>query len=82
MVAPEARGKGLAKILCEHSQETALELGYTTMQFNSVVSTNTIVVRIWQGLGYSIIGTIPDAYKHKQLGFVGSYIMFKQFRSD
>ncbi len=80
MVAPQARGKGLAKVLCEHSQKIALELGYTAMQFNSVVSSNQIAIRIWQSLGYAIIGTIPDAYKHKQLGLVDSYIMYKRLK--
>ncbi|GAK82694.1 histone acetyltransferase HPA2 and related acetyltransferases [Vibrio ponticus] len=77
MVASEARGKGIAKLLCEHSQQTALELGYLAMQFNSVVSTNTVAVNLWQKLGFSIIGTIPKAYRHKRLGLIDSYIMYK-----
>ncbi len=77
MVSPRSRGKGIARKLCEHSQEIAIELGYTAMQFNSVVSTNEIAVKLWQKLGYCIIGTIPKAYQHKRLGLVDSFIMHK-----
>ena len=78
MVNPESRGQGIARKLCLHSQEIALELGYTAMQFNSVVSTNKIAIQLWQKLGYKIIGTIPKAYNHKKLGLVDSFIMHKQ----
>ncbi len=56
-------------------------LGYTAMQFNSVVSTNEIAIRLWKKLGYKIIGTIPNAYKHKKLGLVDSFIMYKQLKT-
>lgn len=77
MVSPEARGKGIARKMCEHSQQLAKELGFEAMQFNSVVSTNEVAVKLWQDLGFSIIGTIPKAYKHAKLGLVDSYIMYK-----
>ncbi|GAA0363477.1 N-acetyltransferase [Bowmanella denitrificans] len=77
MVAPEARGKGVARKMCEHSQQIALELGYKAMQFNSVVSTNKVAINLWQTLGFEIIGTIPRAYEHGQLGYVDSYVMYK-----
>ncbi|AOT09102.1 GNAT family N-acetyltransferase [Pseudoalteromonas luteoviolacea] len=77
MVSPKARGKGLARKLCEHSQVQALALGFKAMQFNSVVSSNEIAVSLWKKLGYEIIGTIPHAYRHPHLGFVDSYIMYK-----
>ncbi|CAD5282522.1 Acetyltransferase [Alteromonas sp. 38] len=80
MVSPEARGKGIARLMCEHSQKKAIELGFDAMQYNSVVSTNNVAVRLWEKLGYSIIGTIPKAYKHGQLGLVDSYIMYKWLR--
>jgi len=78
MVSPNSRGKGIARKLCLHSQQIAIELGFTAMQFNSVVSSNEIAINLWKKLGFSIIGTIPKAYKHKRLGFVDSFIMYKQ----
>lgn len=78
MVSANSRGKGVARKLCLHSQEKALELGYRAMQFNSVVSSNDVAVNLWKKLGYAIIGTIPKAYNHKTLGMIDSYIMHKQ----
>ncbi|MBQ4835944.1 GNAT family N-acetyltransferase [Pseudoalteromonas luteoviolacea] len=77
MVSPQARGKGVARKLCEHSQQQALFLGFRAMQFNSVVSSNQIAVALWEKLGYEIIGTIPKAYRHPHLGLIDSYIMYK-----
>ncbi|SJN55339.1 GNAT family N-acetyltransferase [Vibrio ruber] len=80
MVSSAARGKGIARQMCEHSQQKALELGFDAMQFNNVVSTNDVAVRLWQKLGFTIIGTIPKAYQHARLGLVDSYIMYKWLR--
>jgi ribosomal protein S18 acetylase RimI-like enzyme len=80
MVSPESRKKGIARKLCLHSQEIAIALGFTAMQFNSVVSTNVIAINLWKKLGYEVIGTIPKAYQHKLLGLVDSLIMHKQLR--
>ena len=77
MVSEKARGKGVARKMCLHSQVIAKELGFKAMQFNSVVSTNEIAIKLWQRLGFKIIGTIPEAYKHKELGLVDSYVMHK-----
>lgn len=77
MVCQDARGKGVARKMCEHSQDIARLLGYKAMQFNSVISTNKIAIELWKKLGFNIIGTIPNAYKHKRLGYVDSFIMHK-----
>ncbi|SEQ07945.1 Ribosomal protein S18 acetylase RimI [Amphritea atlantica] len=81
MVADEARGKGIARKMCEHSQQQARLLNFDAMQFNSVVSTNEVAVQLWQKLGFNIIGTIPKGYKHGKLGYVDSYVMHKQLRT-
>lgn len=78
MVHPAAQGKGIGKLLCRHSIETARQLGYKAMQFNIVISTNTVAVALWQKFGFSIIGTIPNGFKHLKLGFVDAYIMYKE----
>ena len=70
-------GQGLATLMCEHSQAEALRRGYRAMQFNLVVSTNTGAVRLWQQLGFAIVGTLPGAFKHQQLGYVDAHVMFK-----
>ncbi|GMQ46600.1 GNAT family N-acetyltransferase [Vibrio sp. 10N] len=77
MVSERARGKGIACLMCEYSQQIAIELGFEAMQFNSVVSTNTTAVALWQSLGFDIVGTIPRAYNHSRLGYVDSFVMYK-----
>lgn len=77
MVDQRARGRGVASIMCEHSQKIAKQLGYKAMQFNKVVSTNKPAVCLWQKLGFDIVGTLPKAFLHKDLGYVDAYIMYK-----
>lgn len=77
MVAPAARGKGVARAMCEHSQQQAKELGFLAMQYNAVVATNEVAVALWQKLGFSIVGTVPNAFRHARLGFVDTYVMYK-----
>ncbi|HZF85160.1 MAG TPA: GNAT family N-acetyltransferase, partial [Burkholderiaceae bacterium] len=42
-----------------------------------VVSTNAGAVRLWQRLGFSIVGTLPGAFRHPTRGYVDAYVMFK-----
>lgn len=77
MVTPAARGKGVARAMCEHSQQQAKALGFLAMQFNAVVATNNIAVALWQKLGFNIVGTVPNAFRHARLGLVKTYVMYK-----
>ncbi len=77
IVDSKARGKGGASQMCEHSQREAINLGFRAMQFNMVVSTNKGAVRLWKKHGYDVIGTLPQAFHHPQLGFVDALIMYK-----
>lgn len=76
MVHPKAQGKGIGKLLCEHSLMEARKFGFMAMQFNLVVSTNKVAVKLWQKFGFTIIGTIPDGFNHLTLGYVDAYIMY------
>ncbi|RUR34264.1 GNAT family N-acetyltransferase [Vreelandella nanhaiensis] len=77
MVTAAARGKGVARAMCEHSQQVAQTLGFKAMQFNAVVSTNEVAVALWQRLGFNIVGTVPHAYRHATLGPVDTHVMHK-----
>ncbi len=77
MVAASARGRGIATAMCEHSQQWALENGFRAMQFNFVVASNTGAVRLWQQLGFAIVGTLPGAFDHPVDGFTDAHVMFK-----
>jgi L-amino acid N-acyltransferase YncA len=78
MVNPNFRGKGIGKLLCEHSLQIAKENNFKAMQFNIVVSTNENAVKLWHKFGFKIIGTTPNGFRHKKFGFVDTYIMYKE----
>jgi L-amino acid N-acyltransferase YncA len=77
MVNPSYQGRGVGKLLCEHSIHFAKNKGFLAIQFNIVVSTNESAVKLWQKFGFDIIGTTPKAFRHNTLGFVDTYIMYK-----
>lgn len=77
MVSPRARGFGVGRAMGEHSLSEARRLGFRAMQFNFVVSTNESAVNLWQQLGFKIVGTLPDAFRHSEKGFVDAYVMFR-----
>ncbi len=82
MVNSKYRGKGTGKILCEHSIKFAKDKGYLGIQFNIVVSTNTNAVELWKKYGFKITGITPKGFRHKNLGLVDTYIMFKDLQED
>ena len=47
------------------------------MQFNAVVETNTAAVKLWQDLGFTIIGTVPEAFDSPAHGRVGLHVMHR-----
>ena len=78
MVAPDARGRGVGRALGEYAVSWAREQGYAAMQFNAVVESNVAAVRLWQALGFEIIGTVPEAFEHRDLGRIGLHIMYRR----
>ena len=68
MVATSASGRGVGRALAEHAIEWARQSNFSAMQFNFVVSTNTRAIALWKNLGFSIVGTIPQAFQHQGLG--------------
>lgn len=77
MVSYQARGRSMATSMCEHSQKIALELGYKTMQFNFVASSNEGEVRLWDKLGFETVGRLPKAFNHPEKGFVDALVTYK-----
>lgn len=77
MVAPEARRMGVGKAMCEHSLVQAKALGYRAMQFNFVVATNYGAVKLWEAMGFAIVGTVPEAFRHAEHGYTDAHIMYR-----
>ena len=78
MTAPTATGRGVASEMCAHSLERARERNFRAMQFNFVVSVNDRAVRLWQKHGFAIIGQLPKAFLHPNLGYIDAYVMYRE----
>jgi ribosomal protein S18 acetylase RimI-like enzyme len=63
--------------MCQHSLEYAKTRGFRAMQFNFVVSSNERAVRLWQSMGFEIVGRLPGAFVHPALGTVDALVMYR-----
>ena len=77
VVAEHCRRQGIGSRLCQHSLQAARRLGFRAMQFNLVVSTNTVGIHCWQRNGFQVVGTLPGAFRHRQLGYVDALVMIQ-----
>lgn len=75
MVASAARGRGVGRALGEYVVDWHRREGYRAIQFNAVVSTNTAAVRLWQSLGFEIVGTVPAAFRRPSGEYADLHVM-------
>jgi GNAT superfamily N-acetyltransferase len=78
MVDPAHAGRGVGRALGEHVVEWARTAGFRAMQFNAVVETNRGAVHLWQSLGFTVIGTVPEAFDDAEHGLVGLHVMHRR----
>jgi L-amino acid N-acyltransferase YncA len=76
MVNPTQQGRGVGRTLGSYVIDWARAAGFHSMQFNAVVETNVGAVKLWKELGFTIIGTVPDAFDHPTKGLVGLHVMY------
>jgi ribosomal protein S18 acetylase RimI-like enzyme len=77
VVAPDAFGRGVAQAMCAHSLGEAKSRGFSAIQFNFVIASNERAVRLWQRMGFAIVGRLPGAFQHPRLGLVDAYVMLR-----
>ena len=77
VTAIPATGRGIARAMCAHSIAHARSRGFRAMQYNIVVSTNERAVRLWQAMGFAIVGRLPGAFAHPTHGDVDAFVMFQ-----
>jgi GNAT superfamily N-acetyltransferase len=77
MVAGAAAGRGVGRALADYVIGEARRLGFLGMQFNAVVSTNLRAIALWESLGFTIVGTVPRAFRHTEHGLVAVHIMYR-----
>lgn len=80
MIASEARGHGIGRKLVQDMIDWANRSGFSAIQYNAVVETNTAAVRLYLSEGFTILGTAPGAFVHPRQGAVGVHIMWRQLR--
>ena len=77
MVDPAHAGRGIGRGLAEHVLARAREEGYRAMVFNAVVATNP-ALHLWRSLGFSVAGTLPDAFDHPVHGPVDLLVLHRR----
>jgi ribosomal protein S18 acetylase RimI-like enzyme len=55
----------------------ARSLGFSAVQFNLVIRTNEVAVRLWQRLGFEVVGTMPRVFRHPDGTLVDAHVMFR-----
>jgi ribosomal protein S18 acetylase RimI-like enzyme len=78
MTAPDAYGRGVARAMCAHSLDEAKARGFAAMQFNFVIASNERAVKLWQSLGFEIVGRLPGAFAHPARGLVDALVMYRK----
>ena len=78
MVDPAHWGKGVGRALGEEALRWAREDGYRAMQFNAVAASNARAVALWRSLGFEVLATIPEGFRHPGEGFVGLHVMYRR----
>lgn len=77
MVAAASRGRGVGRLMVEHSIARAREAGYLGMQFNAVAETNVHAIALYERLGFVTVGVVPRAFRHPEQGLVGLHVMYR-----
>ena len=77
-VDPARAGRGTGRALGEHVLELARAQGYSAMQFNAVVQTNTRAVALWHALGFRTVGVVPDAFTLPDGATTGLHVMHRR----
>lgn len=78
MVDPARQGEGIGRPFAEYVLDRAREMGYLAMQFNAVVASNEKAISLWKSMGFRIVGTVPDAFRHASLGLTPVHIMYRK----
>jgi GNAT superfamily N-acetyltransferase len=79
MVDPAHWGKGAGRALCEDALDWARRQGFRAMQFNAVAESNTRAIALYCSLGFDVLATIPEGFRHPTQGYVGLLVMHRRF---
>lgn len=78
MVASGTHGKGVGRTMARHSLDEARHAGFSAMQFNFVIASNTRAIALWEELGFATLARVPDAFIHPHKGPVDALVMHRR----
>jgi DNA-binding MarR family transcriptional regulator/L-amino acid N-acyltransferase YncA len=81
MIKESHRGQGIGALLVNASLEIAKSLGFQAMQFNMVLSQNSIANKLYNKLGFKIVGTIPDAVRNPDGSYQDGYVFYRKLNN-
>lgn len=64
-VSSKFRGQKIGRMLVEDCLRTGANYGFKILQFNAVVSTNTTARKLYESLGFVMIGIVPKGFLMK-----------------
>lgn len=64
-VSSAARGQGVGESLVKDCLQKAREHGFKILQFNAVVETNERARKLYEKLGFNLLGVIPGGFRLK-----------------
>ncbi len=65
----DRRGRRIGEALVRDCMQKGRELGFRILQFNAVVRSNTAALMLYQKLGFTKLGVIPEGFRRDD----GSY---------
>jgi L-amino acid N-acyltransferase YncA len=77
VVDPSERREGVGLALGQDLVEEARDAGFRALQANMVVRSDRAALALARRLGFTIVGTLPRAFRHKRLGFVDAHVMHR-----
>lgn len=78
MVDPAHWDEGAGRAMVEHALDWARGQGYRAMQFNAVAESNPRAVALYSSLGFEVLATIPEGFRHPTQGYVGLHVMHRR----
>ena len=64
-VKSDKRGLHIGETLVRDCMKQAKALGFRILQFNAVVRSNTAALKLYQRLGFTQLGVIPQGFRNK-----------------
>lgn len=77
IVQPTARGSGIGRFMGEAMLAIAPTRGYEAVMFNLVFATNLPSLKLWESLGFTTIGCIPNAVRMEGDRKVDACILYR-----